>query len=50
MNCDKCGCEGRVAHVDEQADGAAMQYTCANPACGNFRRIFAERWIAKKAD
>ncbi len=56
LNCDRCGCEGRVARVCEEAGGetgapgAWVQYLCANPACENNRRIFGEEWLEMGED
>lgn len=47
MNCDKCGCEGRVAHVEENEDGAVVQYACPNRGCARYRSVFGEKTIER---
>lgn len=43
--CEKCGCAGRTAAVKD----GVRQLVCANPRCGNYKQVFAERPVETPA-
>lgn len=50
MDCPLCGCEGRVAHAAEVPGGAEVDYLCANPRCGNHKRVFGTETLMAQAN